>query len=107
MDDAGSVRAVGLVVHMGRPGAIEAARSLVGWLSERGVRTRSFREGRGYGDEEAIADESCEAESFTDSLDLVVSVGGDGTLLRAGRLAAPAGLPLLAVKVGRLGSPGR
>ena len=103
MDEARSIQAVGLVVHMGRPGAVDAARSLAAWLSDRGVRTRAVREGRGDGDDEDIADESRGARSFSAGLDLVVSVGGDGTLLRAGRLAAPAGLPLLGVKVGRLG----
>ena len=39
----------------------------------------------------------------TPAPDVLITVGGDGTLLRAARLAAEAGVPLLGVNLGRLG----
>jgi NAD+ kinase len=95
--DSGQVESVGFVVHMGRPGAVKAAQSLVAWMREQGVRTRSLP------DEMPSADEEHELDGFARGLDLLLSVGGDGTLLRAARLANEADVPLLGVKVGRLG----
>jgi NAD+ kinase len=37
------------------------------------------------------------------NFDLMVAVGGDGTMLRASHLCAPSGLPILGVNTGRLG----
>jgi len=93
----GRIGCVGLVVHVGRPAAVEAARSLAGWLADRGVRTRAVL------GEDVAASETPTEGSYAEGVDLIVSVGGDGTLLRAAELANRAGAPLLGVKVGRLG----
>ncbi len=88
---------VGLVVHGGRPDAVEAAAAVLTWLAEHGVSTR------GLPGEPLAADDTRPAEAFPDGLDLVVSVGGDGTLLRAAQFAYRADAPLLGLNVGRLG----
>ena len=91
------MRAAGFVVHPGRPAAAVAAGSLVDWLQDRGVETRTL-DGT-----EAEAESEIDARSFSTGLDLIVSVGGDGTFLRAARLASRSGIPVLGVKVGRMG----
>lgn len=86
------MRRAGFVVHPGRPAAAAAARSLSAWLGDRGIQTRTLDGSDGE-----------RSEAFAAGLDLVVSVGGDGTFLRAARLAASSDVPVLGVKVGRMG----
>lgn len=95
--DVGPIGSVGVIVHPGRTGAVDAATALVEWLGKRGVRTRCLP-----GELPAV-DEEHEQAGFAHGVDLLLSVGGDGTLLRAARLANEADVPLLGVKVGRLG----
>lgn len=89
------MKLAGFVVHSGRESAARAADRLVAWLEERGIEARWF--GAGWSDDEDTVD------GFVSGLDLVVSVGGDGTFLRAARLASRGGIPVLGVKVGRIG----
>jgi NAD+ kinase len=91
------VTTVGFVIHGGRPAAVEAARDLVRWLTSRNVVTRSLNEDR------LGTDEVSDLDGFPRDLALVVSVGGDGTFLRAAYQALRAGCPVLGVNVGRMG----
>ena len=89
------MKAAGFVVHPARPAAAEAARALGEWLEQRGIETRALE-----GDD---TEDEALARAFARGLDLVVSVGGDGTFLRAARVASGSGVPVLGVKVGRMG----
>lgn len=42
-------------------------------------------------------------EQLCRSVDLILTLGGDGTLLRGARLAAPCGVPVIGVKLGTVG----
>jgi NAD+ kinase len=95
------VKAVGFVVHPGRPAAAKAAESLVAWLRGHDVETRILDGTEADAGTEAEID--ARASSFTVGLDLIVSVGGDGTFLRAARLASRSSIPVLGVKAGRMG----
>jgi NAD+ kinase len=81
---------LGFVVHGGRRAALDATERLMGWARDHGLEA------------ETLPDEA-PGEEPADLLDLVVSVGGDGTLLRAAHWGYRADAPVLGVKVGRLG----
>jgi NAD+ kinase len=88
---------VAVVVHGGREEAVAAGRELVDRCREQGIATRSVDE------VDLGADERTPPDEVARGAGLLVSVGGDGTLLRAAFIAASAGVPVLGVNVGRLG----
>ncbi len=94
------LRRVGAVVHPGRPAALTLGKELVRWSADHGVELRTLKEERGCLGSEVPC---VEADEFPAGLDLVVALGGDGTLLRAVGLAVRAQVPVLGVNLGRLG----
>jgi NAD+ kinase len=91
-----------LVAHTGRPAAIRVARVLLDKLIAAGISVRVL--------EPEAADLSCAAAivvpvspAAAAGAEMVLVVGGDGTLLRAAELAHPAGVPLLGVNLGHVG----
>jgi NAD+ kinase len=94
------LRRVGAVVHPGRPAAPAVGKELVRWAADHGVELRTLAQERGcLGDEVPCVAQ----EEFARGLDLVVALGGDGTLLRAVGLALRDQVPVLGVNLGRLG----
>ena len=63
-----------------------------------------FLKGKGldvpYG---SLYDEEIRTRVKKNEFDVVIAVGGDGTMLRAGHLCAPCGVPILGINFGRLG----
>jgi NAD+ kinase len=47
--------------------------------------------------------EESRSSALADGTDLLVCLGGDGTILRAARIASPRSIPILAVNLGRVG----
>ncbi|MEE9326605.1 MAG: NAD(+) kinase [Cocleimonas sp.] len=47
--------------------------------------------------------EAIDSEAFCNCIDLAIVVGGDGTLLKAGRLLADKNIPVIGINLGRLG----
>lgn len=95
-------RQILLVAHTGKPRAIEVARAAAAQLSAAGLGVRVLAE---EAVELALPDVTVMAtdERAAADAELVLVLGGDGTLLRAAELARPSRTPLLGVNLGRIG----
>jgi NAD+ kinase len=95
-------RTVLVVVHAGRPAALRSARLVVDRLTAAGLSVRILAP-------EAAAlqcigaDVVPAAPNAAADTEMVIVLGGDGTLLRAAEMARPAGAPLLGVNLGHVG----
>jgi NAD+ kinase len=91
-----------LVCHTGRADAIRAAREVLRFLTGAGIEVRVL-------DSEAASIDSPDAipvpakPQSAVGVEMVIVLGGDGTLLRAADLARDAGAPVLGVNLGHVG----
>ena len=90
---AAAFRNVGILHHPKKPESLALAKEIGAFLRAEGV-------------PDIWHESAWEAESVLARIahaDLVVTLGGDGTLLRAARMGAAWAVPMLGVKMGRLG----
>jgi NAD+ kinase len=94
------MRRVGLIARDDRPDAADVVRRLCAWLQARGCQVVVDA---GTGGIAGGGVEVARGPDWPKDADLVVVLGGDGTLLAAARLVGSLGVPILGVNLGRLG----
>src|SRR6187399_2372573 len=94
-------QACALIGRFSDPRVAESALTLLPHLRKRGVRAL-LSEGDPI-DAPAGMVERIPEEEIANQADLVIAIGGDGTLLYAARLVARRGVPLMGINRGRLG----
>ncbi|MER5623002.1 NAD kinase [Streptosporangium amethystogenes] len=95
-------RVVLVTAHTGRPAAVDSARMVIQRFLDAGLTVRVLS---AEADEIACAgaDVVPAGSAAVDDAEMMIVLGGDGSLLRAAEFARPAGVPLLGVNLGHVG----
>jgi NAD+ kinase len=94
------VVAIGLVLHHERSQAAELAKETSAWLLRAGHEVRLPRPDAEIA---GLGEYGVDDDALGDGLDVAISLGGDGTMLRTVDLTAGAGVPIIGVNVGQMG----
>lgn len=102
-------RTVFLLAHTGRPAAIRSAELVVERLLHRGIGVRVLEEEASdlplppAAETHATVEVVSPGPGLLDGCELLMVLGGDGTLLRGAEFARASGVPMLGVNLGRVG----
>jgi NAD+ kinase len=85
---------IAIIVHNNVSGGIDGAEKIARFLTENGVEDATWG---------TFQDAGLINRIFAGEFDLLIALGGDGTMLHAGSLGAPLGIPILGVNLGHFG----
>src|SRR6202163_519385 len=100
MSQLSSQKTAAIISRPNRPQVAEIIPGLLSWLADHGYKVIIDLETSSYTNGLPIVPR---AQVASHPLDLVIVLGGDGTLLSAARLTAAVDVPLLGVYLGSLG----
>jgi NAD+ kinase len=92
------MRKIGIIAKGNKPEAIQVVKELVGWLKDRKVEC--------FVDSDiakAVSHPALDKQEMAGAVEMVVVLGGDGTLLTAARALQKRQVPILGVNLGGLG----
>jgi NAD+ kinase len=84
---------IAVLAHPQIPAAVAKVTEVTSYLESQGAKTAGG----------ALNDEALRRQVQEEAFDLVLVLGGDGTVLRAGHLCAPHHIPILAINMGSFG----
>ena len=93
------MRSCGIIIKRNKPEALSLARDIVGWLSARGVKVLVEKEVA----EQIGHPDHIDRDGIPSRADLLIVLGGDGTLLSVARLSRVESIPVLGINLGGLG----
>ncbi len=93
------MKSCGIITKRNKPEALSLARDIAGWLSARGVKVLVEKEVA----EQIGHPDHIHRDGIPSSADLLIVLGGDGTLLSVARLSGVESIPVLGINLGGLG----
>ena len=84
---------VAVLAHPDVPDALDIVREVGAFLNGKGIKNQAG----------SLFDENLRKAVKSNDFDLLIALGGDGTMLRAGHLCAPVDVPLLGINIGHFG----
>jgi NAD+ kinase len=100
-----SIRRVGIIVKPHQPDALKTVCGIVAWLSERGISAVGGpeMEREQIEHETGCAVEALAVDELGSNVDLILVLGGDGTMIATARMLGDTEVPVLGVNYGGLG----
>lgn len=95
-------RTVLVTAHTGRGAAVESAKLVIDRLVDAGLTVRVLESEAPEIGSDLVEVVCCEPAAAKDA-ELIIVLGGDGSLLRSAEIARPAGTPLFGVNLGHVG----
>jgi NAD+ kinase len=93
------VKTCGIITKRNKPEALSLAREIAGWLAARGIRVLVEKEVA----EQIGSTDHINRDDIPAHADLLIVLGGDGTLLSVARLSRVESIPVLGINLGGLG----
>lgn len=87
------IRQAAIITHPNLTEAIQEAQQISNYLQQKGVKAATG----------SLYDEEIRSQVKAGEFDLIIALGGDGTMLRAGHLGGPSDVPILGINMGRFG----
>ncbi|MBE0478328.1 NAD(+)/NADH kinase [Candidatus Aerophobetes bacterium] len=94
------IKKIGITLNPTKQDILERTESIIRWLNKRGIKVLILDSvaAQGY-----LIKMHTPVEKISKEAELIISLGGDGTLCRCARIFSPAGIPILGVNMGGLG----
>ncbi len=86
-------KSIAVLAHPDIPDALNVAENVGAFLLDRGIKVQIG----------SLQDEDLRSGVRVKEFELLIALGGDGTMLRAGHLCAPVDVPLLGINIGHFG----